>query len=278
MVVRETTAETTETVLDTDAQHLLAVVKALEKDVAWHSPARFQVAANIARELLTGPQADANERLLQEEGEDWNELYLDTLYADEGRRAYLQRGTTSYDWSGRGGGAVWRAERQVSLGNFGDWLTSHIRTDTADYVVRPPGWVLSRPPGWHAVAPDPTHRPAAATVRDMDGRGPRPGLSLPRQTGRVATPAPTQPAGLRSRARRRGTPRSRDRPEARAGPQLHRGPARRLEPPVRRRRRPRPPPGPGRPRGPGVRLRPHQRRGTPTRHGRGARGNSEQHG
>ncbi|MFE7935437.1 hypothetical protein ACFU6S_43275 [Streptomyces sp. NPDC057456] len=157
VVVRETTAETPETVLDTDAQHLLAVVKALEKDVAWHSPARFQVAANIARELLTGPQADANERLLQEEGEDWNELYLDTLYADEGRRAHLQRGTTSYDWSGRGGGAVWRAERQISLDNFGDWLTSHIQTDTADYAVRPPGWVLSRPPGWHAAAPDPTH-------------------------------------------------------------------------------------------------------------------------
>ncbi|MFE7713337.1 hypothetical protein ACFU6I_48305 [Streptomyces sp. NPDC057486] len=130
---------TPETVLDTDARHLLAVVKALEEDVAWHSPARFHVAANFARDLLTGEQAAGNERLLQEEGEDWNELYLDTLYADESRRAYLQRGTTSYDWSGRGGGAVWRAERQVSLDNFGDWLTSHIQADTADYVVHPPG-------------------------------------------------------------------------------------------------------------------------------------------
>lgn len=157
VAVRETTAGTPETALDTDSQHLLAVATALEKDVAWHSPARFQVAANLAHELLTGPQAEVNARLLQEEGEDWGELYLDTLYADEDRQAHLQRGTTSYDWSGRGGGAVWRAERQVSLDILGDWLTGRIQTDTNQYVIRPPGWMLSRPPGWHAVVPDPTH-------------------------------------------------------------------------------------------------------------------------
>jgi hypothetical protein len=157
VAVRDATAGTPETVLDPDTQHLLAVVTALEEDVAWHSPARFQVAANIARELLTGPQAEANERLLHQEGEDWNDLYLDTLYANGYRQAHLQRGTTSYDWSGRGGGAVWRAERQVSLANFGDWLCGPVQTDTAEYVVRPPGWVLTQPPNWHAFAPEPTH-------------------------------------------------------------------------------------------------------------------------
>ncbi|MFE1198144.1 hypothetical protein ACFW6E_36295 [Streptomyces olivaceoviridis] len=155
--VRAATAWTSAAVLDADAQRLLAVVTALEEDVAWHSPARFQITANIARDLLTGPQAEANERLLQEEGEDWNELHQDTLHVDGRRLAELRRGTTSYDWSGRGGTAVWRAERQVSLHDFEDWLTGRIQTDTAEYVVRPPGWVLSRPPGWHAVAPDPTH-------------------------------------------------------------------------------------------------------------------------
>lgn len=157
VAARDATAGTPETVLDPDTQHLLALMTALEKDVAWHSPARFQVAANIARELLTGPQAEANERLLQEEGEDWNDLYLDILYANEDRQAHLQRGTTSYDWSGRGGGAVWRAERQVSLDNLGDWLTGPVQTDTGEYVVRPPGWVLTHPPGWHALDLDPTH-------------------------------------------------------------------------------------------------------------------------
>jgi len=153
--VRAATAWTSPTTLD-EHQHLLAVVTALEEDVAWHSPARFQVAANIARDLLTGVQADANERLLQEEGEAWDLLHQDTLHADEEHRAHLQRGTTSYDWSGRGGTAVWRAERQVTLHNFEDWLTGRTQTATTEYVIHPPGWVLSHPPGWHAVAPAPT--------------------------------------------------------------------------------------------------------------------------
>ncbi|MER5698794.1 hypothetical protein ABT255_17670 [Streptomyces mirabilis] len=142
--------------LGEDDQRLLAVVTALEEDVAWHSPARFQVVANIARDLLTGPQADANEQLLQEEGEAWNELHQDTLHADEEHRAYLQRGTTIYDWSGRGGTAVWRAERQVSLQDFEDWLTGRTQADTAEYLIRPPGWFLFRPPGRQAAAPAPT--------------------------------------------------------------------------------------------------------------------------
>ncbi|MEU9211208.1 hypothetical protein AB0D27_25510 [Streptomyces sp. NPDC048415] len=155
--VRAATAWTSEAVLSADGDRLLAVATALEEDVAWHSSARFQVAANIARDRLTGPQAEANERLLYEEGEAWELLHQDTLHADEEHRAHLRRGTTSYDWSGRGGTAVWRAERQVSLHDFEDWLTGRIQTDTDEYRLHPPGWVLSRPPGWHAIAPAPTH-------------------------------------------------------------------------------------------------------------------------
>lgn len=190
--VRAQTAWTSTAVLDADAQHLLAVVTALEEDVAWHSPARFQVAANIARDLLTGPQADANARLLQEEGEDWNELHQDTLHADGRRLAYLQRGTTSYDWSGRGGGAVWRAERQVSLDDFEDWLTGRIQTDTDQYVVRPPGWVLVRPPGWHAVAPDPTptgRLPQPYATWTDEGRA----LAFPHRNKQAVWPLQRQP-------------------------------------------------------------------------------------
>lgn len=192
VAVREATAGTPETALNPDTQHLLAVTKVLEKDVAWHSPARFQVATNLARELLTGPQADANERLLQEEGEGWNDLYLDTLYADKDRQAHLQRGTTSYDWSGRGGGAVWRAERQVSLDNLGDWLTGRLQTDTDQYVVRPPGWVLSRPPGWHALVPDPTspgRLPQPYATWTDQGRT----LALPSRDGQAVWPLQRQP-------------------------------------------------------------------------------------
>ncbi|EFK97945.1 conserved hypothetical protein [Streptomyces sp. SPB78] len=154
--VREATAWTSEAVLDTDAQHLLDVVTALEEDVAWHSPARFQVAANLARDLLTGSQATDNEQLLQEEDTAWDLLYQDTLHADAERLAYLRRGTTEYDWSGRGGTAVWRAERQVGLHNFEDWLTGRTQPHTFECRVCPPGWVLTRPPGWHALALAPT--------------------------------------------------------------------------------------------------------------------------
>ncbi|AIR96041.1 hypothetical protein [Streptomyces glaucescens] len=163
--------------------------------MAWHSPARFQVAANIARELLTGPQAEANERLLQKEGEDSDDLYLDTLYADGNRRAYLQRGLTSYDWSGRGGGAVWRAERHVGLDNLGDWLTGRIQTDADQYVVRPPGWVLSRPPGWHALVPDPTHPgrlPQPYATWTDQGRA----LAFPYRDGQAVWPLQRQPNRL----------------------------------------------------------------------------------
>lgn len=151
--LRKATAWTSDTELDAYDQRLLRIATAIEEDVAWHSPARFHVADNIARDLLTGPQAEANARMLQEEGEAWEDLHQDTLHADEERRCYLKRGTTDYDWSGRGGTAVWRAERQVALQDFEDWLTHRTRTDTPQYAVRPPGWVLTRPPGWRAVAP-----------------------------------------------------------------------------------------------------------------------------
>ncbi|WEH12280.1 hypothetical protein [Streptomyces sp. VNUA24] len=142
--------------LDEKDRHLLDVVTALEEDVAWHSPARFQVAANIARDLLTGPQAEDNERLLHEEGEAWNDLYQDTLHADERHRARMLRGTTSYDWAGRGGTAVWRAERRICVQYFEDWLVGGARGDMAEYVMQRPGWMLVRPSGWNAVAPVPT--------------------------------------------------------------------------------------------------------------------------
>ncbi|MFF1680786.1 hypothetical protein ACFVYG_32705 [Streptomyces sp. NPDC058256] len=139
--------------LDEADRHLLLVVEALEEDAAWHSPARFRVAANIARDLLTGPEAAAKERVLHEDGEAWHLLHQDTLRADEEHRSWLLRGTTTYDFTGRGGTAVWRAERQVGLQYFEDWLLGRTGDDTAGYVTEPPGWMLTRPSGWNALAP-----------------------------------------------------------------------------------------------------------------------------
>ena len=51
----------------------------LEEEVSWHSEARFQVAENIARDLLTGVDAEANEEILFRRGQEWNEFRLNLL-------------------------------------------------------------------------------------------------------------------------------------------------------------------------------------------------------
>ncbi|WP_405566561.1 hypothetical protein OG317_00035 [Streptomyces sp. NBC_01167] len=136
-------------------QLLLRVAEALEQDEAWHSLARFQVATNLARSMLTGPDAVANEQMLYEQRNEWSELYQDTLQADEDQRAYLLQGTTSYDWTGRGGTAVWRAERRVDLQDFEDWLVKR-PSDAVERAMRPPGWIVRLPSSWQAA-----HMPAA---------------------------------------------------------------------------------------------------------------------
>lgn len=139
--------------LNLQQQRLLDTVAALEEHVAWHSPARFIVAANIAREHLTGPRAEQNEQMLYEEGKDFDDLYRDTLHAREETRQKLLRGTWDYDWSGRGGAAVWRAERQVTLQHVEDWLVDRTGTAPAQMLAAPPGWLLLRPAAWTAAAP-----------------------------------------------------------------------------------------------------------------------------
>ncbi|MGW1506116.1 hypothetical protein ACWCQW_48035 [Streptomyces mirabilis] len=130
------------------------VARALEDEVAWHSPERSKVAANLARSLLSGPGARAGEDLLHEQGEDWHELYQDTLGAAGERRLQLLAGTTDYDFSGRGGTAVWRARRRVELRDFEDWLLSSPVGNAPTREIDPPGWMLRLPGAWHAHAPD----------------------------------------------------------------------------------------------------------------------------
>ncbi|MEU5036107.1 hypothetical protein AB0G48_18400 [Streptomyces rubiginosohelvolus] len=161
--------------LDREQQRLLDTVAALENEIAWHSPARFTTAANIAREHLTGPRAEEGERILYEEGDDFDDLYRDTLHAREETRRKLLCGTVEYDWSGRGGTAVWRAERQVTLRDFEDWLIGP-GTGPSQILTTPPGWALFRPGAWSAAAP--------ALTRD--GQLPQPFPQWQRE-GRVLT-------------------------------------------------------------------------------------------
>ena len=132
---------------------LLRVAEELEEKVAWHSSDRFQVAANIARDMLSGASARANEQLLYEQREAWNEIRLDLRSGGEVRVPYLRGISSGYDWSGRGGSAAWRAERRVEVQDFEDWLVSCSGTGPVERQVKPPGWLVRVPGPWHAYAP-----------------------------------------------------------------------------------------------------------------------------
>ncbi|MFI1808388.1 hypothetical protein ACH415_32775 [Streptomyces californicus] len=132
------------------SSRLLRVAAALEGETGWHSAVRFWVAANIARLLLTGPGTDASERMLFEQGEPWRELRLDYRYADAATREELRRGIGDWDDSGRGGGAVWRADRTVEVEDFEVWLVARGRA--AARTNLPPGWLVRTPPNWRARA------------------------------------------------------------------------------------------------------------------------------
>ncbi len=117
---------------------------------AWHSPERFRAAARLARRLLTGPDAKTSEHLLYAQDDEWHEQYQDALHAED--PTAISGDTTGYDWTGRGGTAVWRAHRRVELQDFEDWLVGREDIDTERVMPRP-GWLLRTPATWHAHAP-----------------------------------------------------------------------------------------------------------------------------
>ncbi|WP_435610494.1 hypothetical protein [Streptomyces sp. C10-9-1] len=55
-----------------------------------------------------------------------------------------------FDDSGRGGGAVWRAERAVGVEDFEAWLVARGRA--AERMNHPPGWLVRTAPTWRAPA------------------------------------------------------------------------------------------------------------------------------
>lgn len=152
-------------------RRLLLVAEALDEEVAWHSADRFQVAANIARDLLSGANAKANEQVLYEQRTEWDALRR-TLRNNDTARAYFLQGTQSYDWSGRGGSAVWRAQRRVEVQDFEDWLLRGSELSTTERHVRPPGWRVCIPKTWRAyVAPaGPVRMPEPYAGWLADGR------------------------------------------------------------------------------------------------------------
>ncbi|MGW6958778.1 hypothetical protein [Streptomyces chartreusis] len=145
---------------DAGEQHILRVAEVLEQEESWHALTRFESATSLARRFLTGPRAKEWEQALWAQDKPWEKLYEGFLRADDRaeRRWRRQQGRTSYDWTGRGGTAVWRARRRVDLEHFEDWLVGRTKTDPADRLMEEPaspGWLLRVPPAWPAHAPGP---------------------------------------------------------------------------------------------------------------------------
>ncbi|MGX1542584.1 hypothetical protein [Streptomyces adustus] len=137
---------------DEAAKQLLLAAEALEEVVGWHSPARFEKVAVLARRLLAGADAVAGERMLYEQGPAWEERYQDALQA--AKRPPMMLHNMFYDWTGRGGTAVWRAYRRVAVQDFEDWLVSLVPGEgPSTHAVSPPGWLLCAPAAWHAHVP-----------------------------------------------------------------------------------------------------------------------------
>ncbi|MEW2418134.1 hypothetical protein AB0953_31190 [Streptomyces sp. NPDC046866] len=214
-------------------QYLLRVAEILEREEGWHSSARFKLAVSLARMHLSGPRARAGEAWLYAQDEDFEEMYQDCLQVDDGLPKHAKRG---YDWTGRGGTAVWRAERRVALEYFEDWLVGRSKGDPAAGVMEPgsPGWLLRTPAAWQAqVFPRTTagQLPEPYARWACEGRGV--GLFLPERAGRVAAAEGAGGGGLGAGDRYWAAGRCGGRAGPGEGPWIHRGRPHRVGPRVR---------------------------------------------
>ncbi|MFI1948622.1 hypothetical protein ACH46F_32830 [Streptomyces virginiae] len=174
-------------------QYLLRVTEILEREEGWLSSARFKQAVSLARRYLAGPRAKAGEEWLYAQGADFEETYQDCLQHDDGLAKHANRG---YDWTGRGGTAVWRAERRVDLEHFEDWLVGRSKGDPAAGVMESgsPGWLLRTPAAWQARA---FQRTAVGQLPEPYARWTCEGrvLVFPYRSGQAVWPLRQRPAG-----------------------------------------------------------------------------------
>jgi hypothetical protein len=129
------------------------VAEVLREDVGWHDHWRFQVVAHLAGQLLCGEEADRNEQMLYDQHVMvWGQLRHDLENSVDGDHRLLD-GLEGFhqDLEGRGGTAVWRAERVVELQDFENWIMGRAgEAGSTQWVVTPPGWTVEQPDGWCA--------------------------------------------------------------------------------------------------------------------------------
>ncbi|WP_329374346.1 hypothetical protein [Streptomyces sp. NBC_01483] len=82
----------------------------------------FEVVGDVMAPMEREPGTGITAELVCGACRRWRALHQDTIHTDKEHLSGPLLGTTSYDWAGRGGTAVWRAERQVCVQYFWDWL------------------------------------------------------------------------------------------------------------------------------------------------------------
>ncbi|ABS05977.1 hypothetical protein Krad_4518 (plasmid) [Kineococcus radiotolerans SRS30216 = ATCC BAA-149] len=131
-------------------------------DVAWHHYSRVRATRNLARVLLHGPNACANEQDLyaQVAGGWWERALADLADSSKHDEHELLElfPSESDEWGtagmeGRGGTAVWRARRLSTLATVAGWLSD---LEAPLLLMQPPGWTLAAPPNWRAMVTAPS--------------------------------------------------------------------------------------------------------------------------
>lgn len=130
------------------------VVGHLDKDVAWFFYGRYDLVEEIVGTFFTRRGARQLLPLLEARAAGYRDSdeWLDMV--DEVRRAFLSAtsGRTRAGLEGRGGTAIWRAERIIDGEAVIRWLASTVHNDQPrDFVVQQPGWRLRLPSGWKPV-------------------------------------------------------------------------------------------------------------------------------
>lgn len=115
-----------------------------DEDVAWHDPRRFAVARHLAVALLHSDCATAGRRMLWAQDEEFVLLRHDLERTDDHPLLHGLH-AVGPDLQGRGGAAVWRANRKLALEGLARAL---VAGGSREMLVDPPGWVLRVPMQW----------------------------------------------------------------------------------------------------------------------------------
>jgi hypothetical protein len=122
-----------------------------DEDVCWHAPWRFEVALHIARKLLLGTGASANLQMLSEQRGDFAAALHDYARTDWQDSPVLHDcpAVARQTFEGRGGAAVWRAQRKLTMTRLAQWAVH--RGVRGHFETLQPAWLLRAAPGWRAV-------------------------------------------------------------------------------------------------------------------------------